>query len=116
MAIYSTLGLACTLAGILRDEGLLVAAFASGMVLVGAIVLAPGAEGAAGNRGDRHRAGYRGRVLYGDGPDGPRGGAHPTVNRSIMDCDHTCAGISRFGGSGVVAGGFISASSSYKSV
>ena len=42
VAIYSTLGLARTLAGILRDEGLLVAAFASGMVLVGATVLVLG--------------------------------------------------------------------------
>ena len=39
VAIYSTLGLARTLAGILREEGLLVAAFASGMALVGAAVL-----------------------------------------------------------------------------
>lgn len=42
VAIYSTLGLARTLAGILREEGLLVAAFASGMVLVGATVLVLG--------------------------------------------------------------------------
>ena len=42
VAIYSTLGLARTLAGILRDEGLLVAAFVAGMVLVGATVLALG--------------------------------------------------------------------------
>ncbi|MDE0169005.1 MAG: VanZ family protein [bacterium] len=42
VAIYSTLGLARTLAGMLRDEGLLVAAFASGMVLVGATVVVLG--------------------------------------------------------------------------
>ncbi len=42
VAIYSTLGLARTLAGILRDEGLLVAAFAVGMALVGATVLVLG--------------------------------------------------------------------------
>ena len=42
VAIYSTLGLARTLAGILRDEGILVAAFLIGMVLVGATVLALG--------------------------------------------------------------------------
>lgn len=42
VAIYSTLGLARTLAGMLRDEGLLVAAFALGMVLVGATVLVLG--------------------------------------------------------------------------
>ena len=42
VAIYSTLGLARTVAGILREEGLLVAAFASGMVLVGATVLVLG--------------------------------------------------------------------------
>lgn len=34
VAIYSTLGLARTLAGVLREEGLLVAAFALGMLLV----------------------------------------------------------------------------------
>lgn len=39
VAIYSTLGLARTLAGVLRDEGILVASFAFGMVLVGATVL-----------------------------------------------------------------------------
>lgn len=38
VAIYSTLGLARTLAGILRDEGILVAAFLTGMILVGATV------------------------------------------------------------------------------
>jgi hypothetical protein len=42
VAIYSTLGLARTLAGVLREEGLLVAAFAAGMVLVGATVLVLG--------------------------------------------------------------------------
>ncbi len=42
VAIYSTLGLARTLAGILRDEGILVAAFLIGMVLVGATALALG--------------------------------------------------------------------------
>ena len=42
VAIYSTLGLARTLAGILRDEGILVAAFALGMVLVGATVVVLG--------------------------------------------------------------------------
>ena len=42
VAIYSTLGLARTLAGILREEGLLVASFAAGMVLVGATVLVMG--------------------------------------------------------------------------
>ena len=42
VAIYSTLGLARTLAGILREEGILVAAFLVGMVLVGATVLALG--------------------------------------------------------------------------
>ena len=42
VAIYSTLGLARTLAGLLREEGLLVAAFALGMVLVGATVLVLG--------------------------------------------------------------------------
>lgn len=42
LAIYSTLGLARTLAGMLRDEGLLVAAFAIGMALVGATVLVLG--------------------------------------------------------------------------
>lgn len=42
VATYSTLGLARTLAGILREEGILVAAFASGMVLVGATVLVLG--------------------------------------------------------------------------
>jgi len=42
VAIYSTLGLARTLAGVLRDEGLLVASFAFGMVLVGATVVVLG--------------------------------------------------------------------------
>ena len=42
VAIYSTLGLARTLAGVLRDEGVLVAAFALGMVLVGATVVVLG--------------------------------------------------------------------------
>ena len=42
VAIYSTLGLARTLAGILRDEGILVAAFVLGMILVGATVLVLG--------------------------------------------------------------------------
>ena len=42
VAIYSTLGLARTLAGILREEGILVAAFASGMALVGTTVLVLG--------------------------------------------------------------------------
>lgn len=42
VAIYSTLGLARTLAGILREEGLLVAAFAFGMALVGTTVLVLG--------------------------------------------------------------------------
>ena len=41
-AIYSTLGLARTLAGVLRDHGLLDAAFALGMLLVGATILAQG--------------------------------------------------------------------------
>lgn len=42
VAIYSTLGLARTLAGILREEGLLVAAFGLGMLLVGGTVLVVG--------------------------------------------------------------------------
>ena len=42
VAIYSTLGLARTLAGVLRDEGLLVAAFGLGMLLVGGTVLVLG--------------------------------------------------------------------------
>ena len=42
VAIYSTLGLARTLAGVLRDQGLLVASFAFGMVLVGLTVLVLG--------------------------------------------------------------------------
>lgn len=42
VAIYSTLGLARTLAGILREEGLLVAAFGFGMVLVGGTVIVLG--------------------------------------------------------------------------
>ena len=41
-AIYSTLGLARTLAGWLREEGILVASFALGMVLVGATILVIG--------------------------------------------------------------------------
>lgn len=48
-AIYSTLGLARTLAGILREEGLLVAAFASGMALVGATVLILGLRSRPGS-------------------------------------------------------------------
>jgi hypothetical protein len=39
-AIYSTLGLATTLAGALRDRGLLAAAFVLGMFLVGAAIVA----------------------------------------------------------------------------
>ena len=42
VAIYSTLGLARTLAGVLREEGVLVASFALGMLLVGATVLVQG--------------------------------------------------------------------------
>ena len=42
VAIYSTLGLARTLAGILREEGLLVAAFGLGLLLVGGTVLVIG--------------------------------------------------------------------------
>ena len=42
VAIYSTLGLARTLAGALRDEGLLVAAFGLGMLLVGGTALVMG--------------------------------------------------------------------------
>ena len=42
VAIYSTLGLARTLAGVLRDEGLLVAAFGLGLFLVGGTVLVMG--------------------------------------------------------------------------
>ena len=42
VAIYSTLGLARTLAGVLREEGLLVAAFGLGMLLVGGTVLVMG--------------------------------------------------------------------------
>lgn len=42
VAIYSTLGLARTLAGILREEGLLVAAFGLGMLLFGGTVLVVG--------------------------------------------------------------------------
>ena len=42
VAIYSTLGLARTLAGVLREEGILVASFAAGMVLVGATVVVLG--------------------------------------------------------------------------
>ena len=42
VAIYSTLGLARTLAGTLREEGLLVAAFVLGMVLVAATAAALG--------------------------------------------------------------------------
>ena len=41
-AIYSTLGLARALAGWLREEGILVASFALGMILVGATILAIG--------------------------------------------------------------------------
>ena len=42
VAIYSTLGLARTLAGILRDHNLLGAAFVLGMLLVGATILTQG--------------------------------------------------------------------------
>lgn len=42
VAIYSTLGLARTLAGVLREEGVLVAAFGLGMLLVGGTVLVMG--------------------------------------------------------------------------
>ena len=42
VAIYSTLGLARTLAGTLREEGLLVVAFVLGMVLVAATAAALG--------------------------------------------------------------------------
>jgi len=42
VAIYSTLGLARTLAGILRDNGLLEASFLLGMLLVGAAVVVQG--------------------------------------------------------------------------
>ena len=48
VAIYSTLGLARTLAGVLREEGILVASFALGMVLVGATVLVLGLRGRPG--------------------------------------------------------------------
>ena len=41
-AIYSTLGLARTLAGVLRDSGLLEGAFVLGMLLVGATILTQG--------------------------------------------------------------------------
>ncbi len=40
VAIYSTLGLARTLAGALREQGLLAAAFALGMLLVAATIVA----------------------------------------------------------------------------
>lgn len=42
MAIYATLGLAPTLAGVLRERGLLEASFALGMVLVGATIVTQG--------------------------------------------------------------------------
>ena len=42
VAIYSTLGLTRTLAGALRDSGLLGAAFALGMLLVGATIVMQG--------------------------------------------------------------------------
>ena len=42
VAIYSTLGLARTLAGVLREEGLLVVAFGLGLLLVGGTVLVLG--------------------------------------------------------------------------
>ena len=42
VAIYATLGLARTLAGILRDHNLLGAAFVVGMLLVGATILTQG--------------------------------------------------------------------------
>ena len=42
VAIYSTLGLARTVAGVLREQGLLVAAFTLGLVLVGITVLVLG--------------------------------------------------------------------------
>lgn len=40
VAIYSTLGLARTLAGVLRDRDLIAASFALGMLLVGATIVA----------------------------------------------------------------------------
>ena len=42
IAIYSTLGLARTLAGALRDSGLLEASFVLGMLLVGATIVTQG--------------------------------------------------------------------------
>lgn len=47
-AIYSTLGLAPTLAGVLREHGLLDASFALGMVLVGATIVAQGVKARPG--------------------------------------------------------------------
>ena len=48
VAIYSTLGLARTLAGVLREHGLLGAAFVFGMLLVGATIVTQGLKARPG--------------------------------------------------------------------
>ena len=48
VAIYSTLGLARTLAGALREHGLLVASFVLGMLLVGATIVTQGLKARPG--------------------------------------------------------------------
>ena len=77
VAIYLTLGLASTLAGELRDRGLIEASFWLGLLLVGAAIAFLGLKTGPSGPNGRCRARRRWRIPHRVPPNDEPGGAHP---------------------------------------